>query len=77
MYLLCDFKQIHLLPPPEAGARLVEIDPVHRHPEMRRMFAEEGQLHFDLFAELCSELLGLTDIGSNDIFCIFVVLEVP
>ncbi|MDR2010947.1 MAG: UvrD-helicase domain-containing protein [Bacteroidales bacterium] len=60
-YLLCDFRQIKLLPPPEAAAKLAEIDSSQRHSEQQRLFYEEGYLHFDLFAELCSNLLNQSD----------------
>lgn len=60
-YLLCNFRQISLLPPPEAAAKLAEIEADQRHTEKRRLFYEEGYLHFDLFAELCLELLNQSD----------------
>lgn len=60
-YLLCDFRKINLLPPPEAAAKLAEIDPAQRPSEQKRLFYEEGCLHFDLFAELCSELFDKSD----------------
>ena len=60
-YLLCNFRQINLLPPPEAAAKLAEIATDQRHSEKRRLFFEEGSLHFDLFAELSSELLSQSD----------------
>jgi len=61
-YLLCDFRQINLLPPPEAAAKLAEIttEP-ERHSEKIRLFYEEGCLHFDIFAELCLELFNQSD----------------
>lgn len=57
-YLMRDGRFITLLPPPEAAARLsafkAEAD---RLLEKRRLFVEEGLLHFDLFAETASNLL--------------------
>lgn len=57
-YLLRAGRDIQLLPPPEAAARLAEVngEPA-RHAEKRRLFAEDGLLHFDLFAEMSSSLL--------------------
>jgi DNA helicase-2/ATP-dependent DNA helicase PcrA len=60
-YLLCRFRQINLLPPPEAAAKLAEIDADKRYAEQTRLFYEEGFLHFDLFAELCSGLFNQSD----------------
>ncbi|MEX0828049.1 MAG: UvrD-helicase domain-containing protein, partial [Haliea sp.] len=56
-YLLNSTRALSLLPPPEAAARLSEIPPAGRDEEKRRMFDEEGLLHFDLFASLAAELL--------------------
>lgn len=56
-YLLAGPKQIRLLPPPEAATRLAAIPGQKRPAEIRRLFNEEGILHFDLFADLCSTLL--------------------
>lgn len=57
-YLLNSGNPIRLLPPPEAASRLAEIDGNDaRSSEKRRLFQDEGLLHFDLFADLCSELL--------------------
>lgn len=61
-YLLCSFRQIKLLPPPEAASKLAEIDTIQRHSEQKRLFYEEGILHFDLFAELCSDLFSQSDL---------------
>jgi DNA helicase-2/ATP-dependent DNA helicase PcrA len=55
-YLICNFRRLSLLPPPDAASRLVEID--DKESEKRRLFSEEGIVHFDLFAELCSGLFG-------------------
>lgn len=60
-YLLCSSRQIKLLPPPEAAAKLAEIDITQRHSEQKRLFYEEGLLHFDLFAGLCSDLFSQSD----------------
>jgi len=56
-YLLNAAKKIQLLPPPEAAARLAGIDKASRTSEKRRLFEEDGLLHFDLFAALSAELL--------------------
>ncbi len=57
-YLLGPDRQIQLLPPPEAAARLSEFkDKEERRNERRRLFKEDGLIHFDEFAFLCSELL--------------------
>lgn len=56
-YLLRAGNQIRLLPPPEAAARLAEIDPANREAEKMRLFQEDGLLHFDLFASLTGTLL--------------------
>ncbi len=56
-YLLTSNIPIKLLPPPEAASLLAEFESEKREGEKRRLFYEEGLLHFDLFAELCSELL--------------------
>jgi DNA helicase-2/ATP-dependent DNA helicase PcrA len=57
-YLLAPSKTISLLPPPEAAARLADISGAHsRKIEKRRLFEEEGLLHFDQFAPICAELL--------------------
>ena len=46
-----------VIPPPEAAARLATIDVGSRADEKRRLFEQEGILHFDLFAQVCRELL--------------------
>ncbi len=57
-YLLNSGNPIRLLPPPEAASRLAEVDgDAARTSEKRRLFQDEGLLHFDLFANLCAELL--------------------
>jgi DNA helicase-2/ATP-dependent DNA helicase PcrA len=56
-YLLNGRLGVQLLPPPEAAAHLTDIDKVHHDAEKRRLFEQEGRLHFDLFASLASELL--------------------
>ncbi|TEB06299.1 UvrD-helicase domain-containing protein [Pelotomaculum propionicicum] len=56
-YLLCS-KQLRLLPPHEASARLAEYDKaVDKEREINRLFEEEGLVHFDLFASMCAKLL--------------------
>ncbi|RON56137.1 DNA helicase UvrD [Pseudomonas frederiksbergensis] len=56
-YLLNGRPTLQLLPPPEAAAHLTDIDKAHHEAEKRRLFVQEGRLHFDLFASLASELL--------------------
>lgn len=57
-YLLRGGEPIKLLPPPEAAARLSNVSgDDERLAEKRRLFTEEGLLHFDLFAEKAAELL--------------------
>ena len=57
-YLLNRHYPFHLLPPPEAAAHLADIrDMSLREREKKRLFDDEGILHFDLFAELSTELL--------------------
>jgi DNA helicase II / ATP-dependent DNA helicase PcrA len=57
-YLMRDGRTIKLLPPPEAAARLSTFKTQDdRLNEKRRLFIEEGLLHFDLFAETAATLL--------------------
>jgi DNA helicase-2/ATP-dependent DNA helicase PcrA len=57
-YLCNGRKTPLLLSPPDASARFAGIDGAEaRGVEMRRLFREEGHLHFDLFAELAGDLL--------------------
>lgn len=57
-YLMRNGRCINLLPPPEAAARLSSIkQEPDRLIEKRRLFVEEGLLHFDLFAETAAALL--------------------
>lgn len=57
-YLLRAGRGIQLLPPPEAAARLAEVNgKLARLAEKRRLFVDDGLLHFDLFAEMSSSLL--------------------
>jgi DNA helicase-2/ATP-dependent DNA helicase PcrA len=57
-YLLNGIDFISLLPPPEAASRLADISGKEaRDAEKRRLFDEEGLLHFDQFAPICAELL--------------------
>ena len=57
-YLLNSNSPLQLLPPPEAASRLANIvDDTARGIEKRRLFEQEGLLHFDLFARLSAELL--------------------
>lgn len=57
-YLICSRGVIELLPPPQAAAHLADIpDKTAREVEKRRLFDEDGILHFDLFAETAASLL--------------------
>ena len=56
-YLLNGRLSVQLLLPPEAAAHLTDINKNHHEAEKRRLFEQEGRLHFDLFASLVSELL--------------------
>ena len=57
-YLMREGRRIKLLPPPEAAAKLSAIkDENDRLLEKRRLFAKDGLLHFDLFAETAAALL--------------------
>ena len=56
-YLLKSNRTIRLLPPPEASSRLAEIPITERNVEKKRLFSDEGLLHFDLFADISIELL--------------------
>jgi len=56
-YLLNGRPGLQLLPPPEAAAHLTDIDKDQHDSEKQRLFAQEGRLHFDLFAGLAAELL--------------------
>ncbi len=57
-YLMRHGRAINLLPPPEAAARLSTFKSQDdRLNEKRRLFIEEGLLHFDLFAEKAAALL--------------------
>jgi DNA helicase II / ATP-dependent DNA helicase PcrA len=57
-YLINGRTTPRLISPPDASARLAGIgDATARKTEIRRMFQEEGVLHFDLFAQLAGDLL--------------------
>lgn len=57
-YLINGKKIPRLISPPDANARLADIaGAADRKTEMRRMFHEDGVLHFDLFAQLAGDLL--------------------
>jgi DNA helicase-2/ATP-dependent DNA helicase PcrA len=60
-YLLNGRPSLKLLPPPEAAAHLTDVDKARHEDEKRRLFEQEGRLHFDLFASLVSELLSRSD----------------
>lgn len=55
-YLLNGRPGLQLLPPHEAAAHLTDIDKDQHDVEKQRLFAQEGRLHFDLFARLVAEL---------------------
>ncbi|VTU42445.1 UvrD-helicase domain-containing protein [Variovorax sp. RA8] len=55
-YLLNGRLGVQLLPPPEAAAHLTDIDKNGHDAEKKRLFEQEGLLHFDLFARLVGEL---------------------
>lgn len=50
--------QVRVLPPHDASARLSAFtDTLEKDTEKERLFADEGLLHFDLFANKCVQLL--------------------
>lgn len=55
-YLLNGRGAIQLLPPPEAAAHMADVAKQGQEQEKRRLFEEEGRLHFDLFAGLVAQL---------------------
>ena len=62
-YLLNGFRRIRLLTPPEASSHFAEImDKEKIEIEKKRLFYDKGLLHFDLFAELCYELLANSEV---------------
>lgn len=56
-YLLNNRAPLRLLAPPEGAALLADVSKEDQEAEKRRLFHEEGRLHFDLFARLVAELL--------------------
>lgn len=57
-YLLQKHGEPRLLPPPQAAAKLAKVRGGEaRRAEMKRLFEEEGTLHFDLFAASATQLL--------------------
>lgn len=65
-YLMREGRRITLLPPPEAAAKLSAIKSEgDRLSEKRRLFVEEGLLHFDLFAETAAALLARSNALSQ------------
>lgn len=56
-YLLNGKRALQLLPPPEAAAHFSDVAKEGHQAEKERLFAEEGRLHFDLFARLAATLL--------------------
>jgi len=68
-YLLNGIKEIRLLPPPDAAAKLADIKNAHElSKEKHRLFLEEGILHFDLFAEYSANLFSNSEILTS-IYC--------
>jgi|LFRM01.1.fsa_nt_gb DNA helicase-2/ATP-dependent DNA helicase PcrA len=59
-YLLCS-KDIRMLLPYEASAKLAGFVDDVRKEEIIKLYKEEGLVHFDLFASLCAELLSRSD----------------
>lgn len=59
-YLLCS-KDIRMLLPYEASAKLAGLADDVRKEEIIKLYKEEGLVHFDLFASLCAELLSRSD----------------
>ncbi len=55
-YLLGEVRQLRVFTPHEAASYLVDIPDKSRKEELKRLFKEEGLVHFDLFAELTAEL---------------------
>jgi DNA helicase-2/ATP-dependent DNA helicase PcrA len=61
-YLLNGQRVTRLISPPDANARLAGIGAGQaRAIEIRRLFQEEGVLHFDLFAQLAADLLNASE----------------
>ncbi|ACB85096.1 UvrD-helicase domain-containing protein [Natranaerobius thermophilus] len=61
-YLLNSISPLKILPPQEACSRFSTIrDGKRRRKEKIKLFKEEGVVDFDLFAELCYELLSRSD----------------
>ncbi len=62
-YLIKGGNRIRLLPPPEAGYRFATFNgDAARETEKRRLFHDEGLLHFDLFAEISADLLARSQV---------------
>jgi DNA helicase-2/ATP-dependent DNA helicase PcrA len=55
-YLL-NTKQLKLLPPHEAAAKMAGISAGNNENEIEKLFNEEGIVHFDYFAKACVQLL--------------------
>lgn len=55
-YLISN-KPIRLLPPHEASRLLSDVQAKDRKAKLLELFQQEGLVHFDLFAGLCSKLL--------------------
>lgn len=55
-YLLTD-QPIKLLPPHEAPKYLLDIEKNHVKDKLNNLFYKNGLIHFDLFAQICTQLL--------------------
>lgn len=55
-YLLNN-KVNRIISPHDAATMLAEVEKSERHKTIKSLFTEQGLIHFDLFAELCYELL--------------------
>lgn len=56
-YLLNSGNRLQVLLPPAASSRLADVDDDQRHRTKLKIFANEGLLHFDLFAATTHDLL--------------------
>jgi DNA helicase II / ATP-dependent DNA helicase PcrA len=68
-YLINSSSPLRLLPPPEAASHLADVvGDSARETEKRRLFEEDGLIHFDLFSSLSAHLLSKSKSLST-IFC--------
>lgn len=61
-YLLNGRRVVELMPPPQAAAHLAPLPKTLHASEKRRLFDEEGRLHFDLFADTVARLFARVPI---------------